>query len=190
MNKNNSAKVYKIAFVGVMAAIVCVASMIRIRLTEDVAFHIANGVCLLSGLLLGPAMGGLAAGLGSAIYDVIGGYSVGEMIITFINKGAMAWVCGTLAGTRHKAPDAKRTIVSSIVGAFTYVFLFMLKTFIAKTFILGMPLKAVWGIMITIFPISLLNAAVAIVTAPILFGAINPALSKLGLEQIVRPKKD
>ena len=58
--------------------------------------HIGNAVCVLCGLILGPAYGFFAAGVGNAIFDIIGGYGM-EFVITFINKGAIALVTGLIA---------------------------------------------------------------------------------------------
>ena len=85
--------------------------------------HIGNAVCVLCGLILGPAYGFFAAGVGNAIFDIIGGYGM-EFVITFINKGAIALVTGLIA---YKAAgketlegrDHARVIVGSILGALT-----------------------------------------------------------------------
>ena len=57
----------------------------------------------------------------------------------------------------------------------------MLKTFIAGQFIDGLTLDAVTAKMLTKLPGSLMNAAFAFIVAPILLGAIKPALKKAGL---------
>ena len=94
--KNSNALITRIVFAGVMAAIICVITTFRIPLGQS-KVHFANSMCLLSGLLLGPVWGGTAAGLGSAIYDVLlGGYSFFDALITFVSKFAMAWVTGIL----------------------------------------------------------------------------------------------
>ena len=75
-NNSNSTVITRVAFTGVMAAIICVITIFRIPLGQS-KVHFANSMCLLSGLLLGPAWGGAAAGLGSALYDVmLGGYGL------------------------------------------------------------------------------------------------------------------
>ena len=65
----------KIVVSALMAALVCVASAIRVVIPVDIggntAFHLGNIFCALSGILLGPWLGGAAAGLGSLIYDVL-----------------------------------------------------------------------------------------------------------------------
>ena len=65
----------KIVITGVMAALTVAGSALRITLPLEIAgttsFHLGNIMCALSGILLGPWLGGLAAGLGSAIYDIM-----------------------------------------------------------------------------------------------------------------------
>ena len=73
---------------GLMAALACVSNFISIA-TPASRIHIGNAFCVLCGLILGPAYGFFAAGVGNAIFDIIGGYGM-EFIITFINKGAIA----------------------------------------------------------------------------------------------------
>ena len=80
---------------GLMAALACVSNFISIA-TPASRIHIGNAFCVLCGLILGPAYGFFAAGVGNAIFDIIGGYGM-EFIITFINKGAIALVTGLIA---------------------------------------------------------------------------------------------
>ena len=64
MKRNLS--ITKIVFIAMLAALVCVVTLYRFPLLGS-KVHFANAICLLSGLLMGPAAGGLAAGLGSAL---------------------------------------------------------------------------------------------------------------------------
>ena len=59
-----------ISFAAMMAAIVYVVTLFRFPLLDS-KVHFANAMCLLSGMLLGPLTGGVAAGLGSALYDAL-----------------------------------------------------------------------------------------------------------------------
>ena len=57
----------------VMAALVALGSKLEIQIPSILGtsrFHLGNVMCALSGLLLGPWWGGLAAGMGSAIFDL------------------------------------------------------------------------------------------------------------------------
>ncbi|MFQ9448660.1 MAG: ECF transporter S component [Christensenellales bacterium] len=61
---------------GLMAALACVSNFISIA-TPASRIHIGNAFCVLCGLILGPAYGFFAAGVGNAIFDIIGGYGMG-----------------------------------------------------------------------------------------------------------------
>ena len=179
--------VTKIVFMGVLAAVVCVITLYRFPLLGS-KVHLANGICLLSGLLMGPFAGGLAAGLGSAVYDVLlGGYGMVEAVITFINKFAMAWVCGKIAfAADSEAKNPRWNIAASVIGALTYVALYLGKTFIFQKFVYGYPADAVWATVLSKMPASLINALAAMVSAPILYAALRAALDRSGLLKKMR----
>jgi len=167
---------YDLVAIGALAAMVYVVTLFRFPLFGS-KVHFANAVCLLGGMLLGPVQGGLAAGLGSALYDAFNGYDLVNVLITFVSKFAMAYVCGKimeLPGKRRFQPD--RTALSAVCGALTYVALYMLKTYIFNRFVYGYPLDAVGVTMMGKLIPSLINAGAAIVAAPIFYHAVSPAL--------------
>ena len=185
--RNSNVLITRIVFTGVMAAIICVITTFRIPLGQS-KVHFANSLCLLAGLLLGPVWGGTAAGLGSAIYDVLlGGYTY-EAVITFISKFAMAWVTGILyqkwvlsKGEKSWKENLLPLIISCVLGALTYVALYMLKTWIFKMYVEPVPADTIPGVMVAKLVPSLINAAFAVVTAPIFFHAVRPALKAGGI---------
>ena len=180
----NRNKTFRICFIGLMAAIVFVVNYLRIPFMGT-QLHMTNALCVLCGLLFGPGAGFLAAGLGSGLYDIVAGWGA-ECIITFINKGAIALVAGLIAygAARKDVPgkaDHIRIVVGSVIGALTYVALYMLKTFIFGVLIDGLTTDAVIAKMLTKLPGSMMNAIFAFIVAPILLGALRPALKKAGL---------
>lgn len=72
------------------AALACVATMsIRIPTPGTGGYiHPGDAIVILSGVVLGPSYGLLAAGIGSAISDLLGGYFV-YVPITFVIKGLL-----------------------------------------------------------------------------------------------------
>ena len=82
----------KIVMAALMAALTCVATMI-IKIPSPLKGYINLGDCivLVSGWILSPAYGFLAAGLGSALADILSGY-VTYAPATFIIKGLMSFV--------------------------------------------------------------------------------------------------
>ena len=186
--RNSNALVTKIVFSGVMAAIVCVITIFRIPLGQS-KVHFANSMCLLAGLLLGPVWGGTAAGLGSAIYDVLlGGYGFPDALITFVRKFAMAWVTGILyrtwvlkKGERSWQENLLPLVISCVLGALTYVALYMLKTWLFKMYVEPVPADTIPTVMVGKLIPSLINAGFAVVTAPIFYHALRPALKAGGI---------
>ena len=187
-DKKSGTVITKLVFAGVMAAIICVITIFRIPLGQS-KVHFANSMCLLSGLLLGPAWGGAAAGLGSALYDVmLGGYSFFDALITFVSKFAMAWVTGILfkkwvleKGEKSWKESLLPLVVSCVLGALTYVALYMLKTWIFKMWVEPVPADTIPTVMVGKLIPSLINAAFAIVVAPIFYHAVLPALKSIGI---------
>ena len=73
------------------AALACVATMsIRIPTPGTSGYiHPGDAIVILAGIILGPAYGFLAAGIGSCLADLLGGYFV-YVPITFAIKGLVA----------------------------------------------------------------------------------------------------
>ena len=78
MIKNKKSTVVNLALTGLMGALVYIATMffkVEIPVGADrTMIGFANVFCVLSGLILGPAYGGLAAGVGSFLFDITGGW--------------------------------------------------------------------------------------------------------------------
>ena len=174
--KKNDNQLTRIVFGAVMAAMICVITLFRIPLGQS-KVHFANAMCLLAGLLLGPNLGGVAAGLGSALYDLTM-YNEGivNLLITFVSKFAMAWVCGKLAGKPEEKQPVVRVVIACVCGALTYVALYML-----KTGVYGAIAGNIWAPMVSKFPASIINAGAAIVAAPVFYHAVRPALHAAGI---------
>ena len=176
--KKQDKKVLNTVLVGALAAMVYVVTLFRFPLLGS-KVHFANAVCLLAGLLLGPNLGGVAAGLGSALYDLTM-YNEGivNLLITFVSKFAMAWVCGKLSGKPEEKQPVVRVVIACVCGALTYVALYML-----KTGIYGAIAGNIWAPMVSKFPASIINAGAAIVAAPVFYHAVRPALHAAGIQR-------
>ena len=129
----HSNQTLRICFCGIMTAIIFVANYLRIPFMGT-SVHMTNALCAISGLLFGPGLGFVAAGLGSGLYDVMVGYGA-ESLITLVTKGMIALIAGLIASgvkRKHsvKAGDVVRTVLACVAGALTYVALYMLKTYI------------------------------------------------------------
>lgn len=179
MEKRTVSPVKRITLIGMMAAVVCVVTLVRFPLFGS-KVHFANTMCLLAGMLFGPVSGGLAAGLGSAIYDVLlGGYGIVDALVTFAMKFAMAWVCAILVrGSKRSMP---RVIAACVLGALTYMALYLCKTWVFQTYVYGYARDAVWATLLSKVPASAINACLASVASPVLYAALAGPLKKMGL---------
>lgn len=180
----HSNQTLRVCFCGIMTAIIFVANYLRIPFMGT-SVHMTNALCAIGGLLFGPGLGFVAAGLGSALYDLTAGYGA-ECLITFVTKGAIAVVAGLIAlGIAHKPEtgrgDVIRVVIACVAGALTYVALYMLKTFIFGMWVNGLGLEGTLVKMGTKIVGSLINALFASVAGPIVFLALKPALRHAGL---------
>ena len=183
-NSERDGRVMRTAYIGMMAAIVFVGNYFRIPFM-DTKLTLVNALCVISGLLFGAWGGFLASGIGSLLYDVVSGYGL-ESLITFVSKGAIAFAAALAAGNaaHAAAPSARqrtRVFFASALGAFLYVALYMLKTFVLGLTVKGLTMDAVLVSMGMKFPGSALNALFACVAGPLLFFALHPALLRAGL---------
>lgn len=79
-----------------LAALICVVTLfLKIPSPWRGYLHLGDGVVLLAGWTLLPSDAALAAGLGSALADLLGGYAV-YAPATFVIKAGMAWVACVL----------------------------------------------------------------------------------------------
>ena len=92
---NVQTKTTKIVLAGLMAALTCIATMLIRIPTIKGYIHIGDCMVIASGILLGPVAGALAAGIGSMLADLLGGYYVFS-IATFVIKFAAAFAAGVV----------------------------------------------------------------------------------------------
>ena len=101
MNQSKDRKTLLIlCMAAAMAALVALGSWIKIEIPSILGtsrFHLGNVMCALSGLLLGPWWGALAAGMGSALYDLLlDPTRFAEFPITFVTKSVYGLAAGAV----------------------------------------------------------------------------------------------
>lgn len=177
--------IYKIALLGLMAALVFATSGLRITIplpVDKAAVHFGNVMCVLSGLLLGP-IGGLAAGLGSCLYDLFNPLYAPEAAITFINKFFIGFVAGLIAWHKGRGGlDQKWNIVGAVSGSVTYVALYMFKSWVMGKYVFDLTEGS--AMMIALAPkfiTSLTNGIIACVVAVPLAAVLRQAMDRSGL---------
>ena len=179
MNQKITTK--RIAMAGLLAALTAVGSAIRITVPADLvgtsSIHLGNIFCALIGVLLGPGLGGLAAGLGSAIYDMTNPIYIGEAWLTFLMKGAYALAAGLVFRHLH-LKEYLRDLIATTAGALTYALLYLGKSYLKAMVVSGLTADAALLAAAAKLPATTFNVAVAMVFAPILAKAIRRALQQ------------
>lgn len=186
---------HRIVYTALMAALIFVLLTFLTFPFMGTKIHPSNAADMLAGLLLGPWYGGLAAGIGNALYDLTHGYGL-ESLVTFAMKFLSAMLVGLISrayrreGPMLKSRDHLRVVLACVVSGVVYVALYMLKTFIKQHFIGGVPLDGTWVAMGQKLPGSLINNGFAIVVAPLFYTALRPALNAIGVIDQLRPRKN
>lgn len=177
--------VYDLVVVGLMAAVCYVATNFRIEFPTPVGkmmVHMGNIFCLLSGLLFGGMRGGLSAGIGSCIFDLLTGWATSAPS-TLINKFVMGFLAGWIP--RLKGKEGKSipfNILGAVCGMYGYTILYLSYSFI-KDIVLGSAVETAWADIIFKAPISLANGTLGIIISVVLAALLRPALEKAGLYQ-------
>ena len=124
----------KIALIGILSAMVfALTKFISIPIPSPLgktALSVGNSMCILSALLFGPGIGGLAAGIGNALVDLSDPAWAPEFWITFINKFAMAFAAGLVMHKVHLGSEKIRIWIAGVCGALTYCLLYVVKNII------------------------------------------------------------
>lgn len=181
--KKQSLSTRKLVVAAMLAALTSVGSALRITIPIDIAgtssFHLGNILCALSGILLGPWLGGVAAGLGSAIYDMFNPLYISECWLTFLMKGAYGLAAGLVIRAGGKGWGYRKALLATVAGALTYAVIYLAKSFFYTGLLLhGLTADAAWLTVIAKLPATVFNAAVSILAAPFLAVAIHAALKR------------
>lgn len=188
--KNSRFTLYRIVIIGLMAAMVFVCTMfLGIRIptpTGTTQLKTANAICLLTGLLFGGWTGGLAAGIGSALFDLTYPEWAAGAWLTFIFFFAMGGICGGIAHAGGAAGKNKaRNWVAAICGAVGYWLLYIGKSIVvlclggsvfSAAFIATVPKMLTGGI----------NAVFAIVVSNLLAALLRPKLESAGIYEALK----
>ncbi len=189
---DNSFSARRLALLGMLTALTFAGNYARIVLPIAVggntAFTLGNITCCLSGLLLGP-VGGLASGLGAALYDLTNPLYAAECWITFLTKGALGLAAGLVVRSALDRDELtyRQATVGALAGCGAYYVLYFIKCVVYDGLLVGgLPLPAALAVLPLKLPASLFNASVAVLGAPPLALAIRSALKHSGLDRLMR----
>lgn len=138
--------------------------------------HPGDALVILSGVILGPSAGFLAAGIGSALADLLGGYFV-YAPITFVIKGLVALLCGLLFQKAGTHPKLRYSAVAA--GGIVDILLVAVGYCLCESFLYGTP-AAIAGI-----PANLVQGISGLIISLILY----PVLSAIpDVRQLMPPR--
>ena len=154
----------KLVFAALFAALSCVATMV-IRIPTPIGgyIHAGDAVVLLSAFLLGPWWGAAAAGLGSALADLIAAYGL-YVPGTFVIKFIVALLAGFLLNCRIVRSALARAVIAGVIGE-----TFMVLGYLAyEALILDYGAAAVGGV-----PMNCIQGAFGVVAGSALYVALS-----------------
>ena len=185
--------VLKLCAAAAMTAIVFVGNFLRVTIPISLggvtSFTLANILCALSGILLGPWYGFLAAGLGSAFYDLTNPAFVSEAPITFCIKGYYGLVAGLVLYYLFRNAKEKYgpQLISTVCAAVGHMFVYSGKVFFYNGMVVQGFTEPVqcWALVVSKLPATLFNGVIAIVCAPLLGVALMKAMRSAHLEKML-----
>ena len=188
----NKGSVYKIVTVGLLGALVFVSNYLSFPIPVPVGdisrIHLGNVFCLLSGFVMGPVGGGLASGIGAALYDLTNPAYIASAPFTFLFKFMLAFVCGVIAhagkmnGSMLQACkiSAPRYFIAAVSGSVTYIILYLAKAYI-EAILMGSAHEAALIALATKLATSSVNGVLAVVISVPLAAVIQKALKSAKL---------
>ena len=185
MGTNTSHRMIVTVYVGMMAAMIFVATFFfKFEIetpTGPVMIKTANILCLLAGMLFGGLYGGLAAGIGSMMFDLLNPKYVATAPFTLVFFFAMGFVCGTISHSCG-AKGEKMTLnaVGATLGALSYFLLNAARNILTLT-LAGSTFNAALIANSTKLVVSAINMPVGIIGALIVYQMVYGPLKSAGV---------
>lgn len=192
MRTNNHEKLLKLCAAAMMAAIVFVGNFLRVTMPVPLggvtSFTLANILCALSGILLGPWYGFFAAGVGSYFYDFTNPAYAMEAPITLITKGMYGLIAGLVLHYIFKSAKENYApqLIATACAAVGYMAAYLAKNYFYNAAIqeLTEPVQK-WALVVSKIPATVTNGVIAMVFAPILGMALMKALRAAHLDKML-----
>ncbi len=166
MRNPNSEKVVNMVMMGLMTCLVIVATMfikIPIPMTSGYV-HLGDSMIFLSVLILGKKNGSLAAGIGSALGDVLGGYAIWAPW-TLVIKFIMAWILGMFVERFGKKGEIVGMVIAGVEMTAGY--------YVASSVMYGS-----WIVTLADIPWNVGQFAVGMIIAGVLYEALAKTPAK------------
>ncbi len=129
----NSLSLSMIAIFGAFTCVVTMVIAFPIPATNGF-INIGDAVVMITGLMFGPIIGGIAGGIGSSLADLFLGYAI-YAPATLIIKGLEGFFVGLIANPKKNHKWNYRDFIAVIVGGFIMI----IGYFLYQTMIFGLP---------------------------------------------------
>lgn len=152
----------RLTAVGLFIALIAVGTLaIRIPVPATNGYiHLGDSMIYLISILFGPYIGMIASGLGSAMADILGGYSHWALP-TLIIKGLEGLIIGYLTVRDSKRPISIRNTAGLLIGGIWMVFGYYLG---------GVALRGGWVIPLDSIPWNIIQAlGGAVLALPVIY---------------------
>ena len=160
----------KIVLAALLAALTAVATMIiRIPTPTQGYIHLGDGMVLICGILLGPGLGALAAGIGSMMADLIGGYMAWALL--------GGWLYHRMAGkgmntiTRVVLCGVPAEIIM-VLGYFVYE--------VGMEVVMGSSMGAAAAAVVLGVPMNIVQGIAGIIVGAVLLPVLSHASAEMG----------
>lgn len=113
-----------LSIVGIFSALICILTMvISIPIPATQGFiNIGDAGVMITGMMFGPIIGGIAGGVGSSLADIFLGYTI-YAPATLVIKGLEGFLVGLIADPKNnKSRINYKDILAVIVGGITMAF--------------------------------------------------------------------
>lgn len=173
--KKNKVDVKKMVLASLFAALIYVATtIIAIRTPMGGYFNLGDCFILLGAWLLGPYYGFFAGGIGSALADLLAGYSH-YIVGTFVIKGLMAVVAAGFFKTIHNKLAGKDVAALAVSGLAAEI-LMVVGYFSYEAWVLGYGLASVASM-----PGNVMQGLFGLVAGIVLHFALRIPLARVNL---------
>jgi len=166
MRNPSSTRVFNMVMMGLMTCLVIVSTMfikIPIPMTQGYV-HLGDSMIFLGVLILGKKNGSLAAGIGSAMGDILGGYAFWAPW-TLVIKFIMAWILGVFVERFEKKGETVGMVIAGIEMTAGY--------YIASSVMYGS-----WIVTLADIPWNVGQFAVGMIIASVLYRALDKTPAK------------
>lgn len=170
--KTKGLTVRDMAIIGMLAALLIIATMIKIPYGSGAMVHLGSAAIFTSGILFGGVYAGYAGAIGSAFFDILMGFSP-YTLWSFVIKGIAGYIAGSVA---HSGGAKGKSIPRNILACVAAAAWTLAGYLVAWTFVIGR-----WEVAVGNAPSSLMTSSVGLIVAIPLSTAVRGALERAGL---------